>query len=146
MRNKLQKSPIPAAPGFVSPRVCLVDMGTVRAVRGVDAETVVKWVGNGTHPNFLRWVFNIGRKSDGIRSLRFWREEIFGTVDKWGEPALTIERILGQRQTFWRGELEIQWTASAVLIMNLIRAGEITEESSGISRQSLTDFLKRRLQ
>jgi hypothetical protein len=132
---------------LASSRVRLVNIGTVRAVRGCDAETVLKAVGDITHPHFLRWVFNVAVKSSGrIRDLRFWKDELCGTADKWAKPETVIDRILGDRGSFPRGEIEVEWTINATTISKLVRAGEIDEVSHRLTRASLAAFLKRRLQ
>ena len=80
------------------------------------------------------------------RELRFWRDEIIGNVDKWAEPEIVIGKILGDRKSFPRTEIEIQWTMSAISISQLVRDGEITEANHELTRASLAAFLKRRLQ
>ena len=131
----------------VSPRIIFVTLGVVRAMRGCDAESVLNSVGDATHPKFLRWVFDVspvtGRKA---RELRFWKEEIYGNADKWAAPQTIIPQILGARQSFPRGEIEVQWVVNATTIGRLIRAGELMEASGGITRASLAAFLERRLQ
>ncbi len=132
---------------LISPRVRLVNIGTVSTIRGCDAEAVLRSVADSTHPKFLRWVFNIAQKSSGrIRDLRFWKDELCGDVDKWAEPENIIEKILGDRQSFPRGEIEVQWTVSATTMSTLVRSGEITEVNHKLTRASLAAFLKRRLQ
>jgi hypothetical protein len=118
----------------------------VRAVRGCDARTVLKSVGDATHPNFIRWAFDVAVKPARTRELRFWKDEIFGNVDKWAEPKIVIGKILGHRKSFPRAEIEIQWTLSPISISHLVRAGEITEANHELTRDSLAAFLERRLQ
>ena len=130
----------------INPRVRLVDIAIVRSVRGCDAESVLASVCDLTHPQCLRWVFNISQRPTGIRNLRFWADEILGPVDKLAEPDDIIEKILPRRPAFPRTEIEIQWTVSAWTISRLVRAGEITETNHRLSRASLAEFLKRRLQ
>lgn len=130
----------------VSARVKLVNISMVRAVRGCDALTVLKSVGDATHPKFLRWVFDVAVKPARTRELRFWKDEISGDVDKWAEPEIIIGKILGERKSFPRTEIEIQWTMSAITISHLVRAGEIAEVNHQLTRASLAEFLKRRLQ
>jgi hypothetical protein len=137
---------------FISPRVRLVSIGMVRTIRGCDADTVLKCVEDATHPNFLRWVFNVAVKPAGIRNLRFWRDELAGNVDKWAEPKTVIEKILGDRHSFPRRELAASWSLSRVTISRLVRAGELVEvagrkgQAREVTRASLAAFLKRRLQ
>ena len=129
-----------------SSRVKLVGISTVRAIRGCNAEMVLKSIGDATHPNFIRWAFDVAVKPARTRELRFWLEEICGAVDKWAEPEIVIGKILGDRKSFPRTEIEIQWTMSAITISHLVRAGEITEVNHKLMRASLAAFLERRLQ
>jgi hypothetical protein len=132
---------------LTSPRVCLVDIGVVRAARGCDAESVLKCVCDSTHPKFLRWVFNIAVKPAGkIRELRFWKDELTGEVNKWDEPKSVIAKILGTVGSFPRGEIEVQWTITAQTVSRLVRAGELAEVNHKLTRASLAAFLERRLQ
>lgn len=131
----------------VSARCVLVPLETVRIQRGCDAESVLRTVGDATHPRFLRWVFNLGVNRLGdIRELRFWKDEVAGIADPWAEPETAIELILGKRETFPRGEIEVAWTINATTIGRLIRAGELEESNHKLTRASLAAFLKRRLQ
>jgi hypothetical protein len=129
-----------------SSRVKLVGINTVRAIRGCNAEMVLKSVGDATHPNFIRWAFDVAVKPARTRELRFWMDEICGAVDKWAEPEIVIGKILGDRKSFPRTEIEIQWTMSAITISHLVRAGEIAEVNHQLTRASLAAFLERRLQ
>jgi hypothetical protein len=142
----LNKSTTRNVPIEVSARVKLVTISMVRAVRGCDARTVRKSVGDAMHPNFIRWAFDVAGKPARNRELRFWKDEIFGDVDKWAEPAIVIGKILGDRKSCPRTEIEIQWTMSAISISHLVRAGEFTEVNHELTRSSLAAFLKRRLQ
>ena len=131
----------------ISARTTLLDLYTVRVARGCDAESVRNCVGDATHPGFLRWVFNVAIKRDGgKRELRFWKDEICDTVDKWAAPQLVISKILGTRRSYPRGEIEIQWTINATTISRLVRAGELAEVNRELTRESLAGFLERRLQ
>jgi hypothetical protein len=137
----------------VSARCTLVTLEFVRNLRGCDAESVRNCVGDATHPNFLRWVFNLAVKPAGeIRELRFWKSEILGPTDKWAQPAAAIAQILGARETFPRGEIEVAWTINATTISRLVRTGEIEESPCRtghhrrLTRRSLAAFLARRLQ
>jgi hypothetical protein len=130
----------------LSPRVKLVGISVVRAVRGCDAHTVRKSVCDSTHPNFIRWVFDVAGKPARNRDLRFWKDEVFGQADAWMPAEDAIKRILGSRRTFPRGEIEVQWTINAMTISRLVRAGELTEVNHELTRASLAAFLERRLQ
>jgi hypothetical protein len=131
----------------ISARIALVDLGAVRISRGCDADSVLNCIGDATHPKFLRWVFNVAVNPAGkTRELRFWKDELTGEVNKWVEPKSVIEKILGSRRSFPRGEIEVQWTVNSVTISRLVRAGELAEVNHELTRASLAAFLKRRLQ
>ena len=131
----------------ISPRIVFVTLGVVRAALGCTAESVLKSVGDATHPHFLRWVFDVSPATDRrARELRFWKEELLGKADKWAAPQTIIPQILGTRKNFPRGEIEVQWVVNATTIGRLIRAGELAETEQGVTRASLAAFLERRLQ
>jgi hypothetical protein len=133
----------------ISARSALITLETVRIMRGCDAETILDAVGIATHPRFLRWIFDVSAKQGGkIRELRFWKDELTdaASVSKWAEPKHMIPRILGNRRSFPRGEIEVQWTINAMTISRLVRAGELTEVNRELTRASLAAFLERRLQ
>lgn len=130
----------------ISPRIVFFTLGIVRSVRGCDAETVLNSVGDATHPHFLRWVFNVAVKPGGRHDLRFWKNEIWGSAGKWAEPGNVIAQILGGRQSFPRGEIEVQWVLTSTTLSRLIRAKELAEENGELPRASLAAFLERRLQ
>jgi len=131
----------------VSARCTLVTLEFVRNLRGCDAETVRAAVGDATHPKFLRWVFDLAVRPDGLkRELRFWKQDILGAADGWMEPAAAIALILGSKERFARGEMEVAWTVHPTTISRLIRAGEIIEVNNKLTRASLAAFLERRLQ
>jgi hypothetical protein len=151
--NGNPKSNLPPRPEFfINQRVQLVGINMVRTIRGCDAVTVLKCVEDATRPNFLRWVFNVAVKPAGIRHLRFWKDELGGTVDKFADPKTVIEKILGDRRSIPRGELAARWSLSRVTISRLVRAGELVEvagrkgQARELTRASLAAFLKRRLQ
>jgi len=154
-------SAAPAPAWSFSPRVCLVPVSLVRALRGCDADRAISGVGDPRHPQFLRWVFDVAARPGRTRELRFWKEEILAhhaagwrppvgsrntPSDKSCPPSVAIARILGNRPDFRRGEIEVQWTMSRVTVLALIRAGEITEVNHRLTRASLAEFLERRLQ
>ena len=140
---------IPESDTVISPRVTLVDLNTVRTLRGCDAQSVLASVADATHPQFLRWVFNLAVDEGDIRrrTLRFWRDEVVDTdMDKGTEPAQAIQRILGRRPRFRRIDIEIAWTLNASTIARFVRAGEIAEQDHHLTRDSLAGFLERRLE
>ena len=127
-------------------RCIFVSLDVLRAVRGCDAETILETVGDATHPNFMRWVFNMAVNPAARRELRFWVPEVSGGMDKWAAPATVIDQILGRRKGFPRGEIEIAWGLNATTIGRLVSAGEIVELNHQLTRDSLAAFLERRLQ
>ena len=147
-----------ALPLEISARASLITLEAVRIARGCDAESVLNCVGDATHPKFLRWVFNVALLADGqIRELRFWKDEVIGQLNdgahgvtrptsKWAEPAVVIGKILGERRTFPRGEIEIAWCVNATTIGRLVRIRELAEHNRQLTRASLAAFLERRLQ
>jgi hypothetical protein len=136
-----------ALPLEVSARCTLVTLEFVRNLRGCDAQSVRASVADATHPQCLRWAFDLAVRPDGLkRELRFWKEDALGCADRWLEPAVAIGRILGARERFARGEIEVAWTVHPTTIGRLLRAGEITEVNHKLTRASLAAFLERRLQ
>lgn len=144
-----------ALPLEVSARCSLVTLEFVRNLRGCDAESVLNCVGDATHPKFLRWVFNVAvdEGDERRRELRFWKDEVIaGSAVLSAEPrpgkdtSTVVDKILGARQWFPRGEVEVQWTVNAATIMRLVRVRELIEVNRQITRGSLVSFLKRRLQ
>ncbi len=129
----------------ISARSALITLEAVRIARGCDAESVLNCVGDATHPKFLRWVFDLAIGKE-IRNLRFWKDELTGDVEKWCEPSVTVSKILGDRQAFPRGEIEILFTTHSAPITRLVRAGELVEVNRQLTRASLAAFLERRLQ
>ena len=127
----------------VSARTVLLDLQSVRAAHGLDAESVEAMVQAGE----LQWVFDISLLHDAGRAeLRFWTKEVVAP-----ETTLTlrlrdvVQSILGNAATITRGELERQWVCSHVHVMRLIKQGEIELlTASKISRPSLVNFLTRR--
>lgn len=135
-----------------SARTTLVDVQAVRAIRGIDAETVIAMLDNALHPGHLKFVFDLGQAGSPVRPaatrrrcLRFWIAEIVApeftarlTIDE------ALDSIIGARETWRRGEVEMQWVASAQQISKLIRNGELAEEGNRILGASLRNFLRRR--
>jgi hypothetical protein len=141
----------------ISARCSLVTLEFVRNVRGCDAETVLNCVADATHPKCLRWVFNLAvdASDERRRELRFWKDEVLASnvdlapgikLSPFAPVDQVINRILGERRNFPRGEIEVQWTIHSSTIARLIRNGELTEVSHYITRDSLAAFLTRRLQ
>ena len=132
----------------LSARTILVDLQSVRAARGLDAESIIAMVDNARHPDHLRFVFNVGLGE--ARELRFWTTEIIApeSVTHLGRDEV-INLILGQRETFRRSEIEIQWVISALHISNLVKSGQLLETKEGptrgrLLRSCLANFLRSR--
>lgn len=77
----------------------LVEIGTVRAVRRVDADTIHDEVDEGKY----RWVWNVSALRGEIRELRFWTRELHepAAVANLSVPEV-VNQILGP-QAEWRG-------------------------------------------
>lgn len=125
----------------LSPRVQLVTVSTVCAVRGVQPESVFSMVDDATSSRHIRFAFNVAQ-GPSIRDLRFWINELRA-------PALVkrltvqdaIARILPGRPTFRRSEIEIAWQLSSNLLTDLIRSNFLKCEHGRFSRSALDGFL-----
>lgn len=121
----------------------LVNLHFVRAAKALTSERVFELVDSGR----LRWVFNVSPVGKKLRDLRFLAEEVVGSLNCAG---LTVDDalgfILGHKQTFRPGEIETQWIVSHQTIMRLRKAGEIEQINGCLTRASLAEFLRRRLQ
>lgn len=131
--------------GYVtfSPRIKLVTLSTVRAVRGTDAETAINMVDNFLHEKHIRFAFNIGLHLGGsARDFRFFATEIVAPelVKKFTIEEAIVE-ILGNKDRLTRTETEIAWTASATQIGRLIKAGFLELKGNYLTRASLEAFL-----
>jgi len=125
----------------IAARTVFVDLGTVRAALGVDAESVLAKVDAGE----LRWVFDIGIGTEK-RELRFWARELIapGLCEALNLDQALIQ-ILNGGVTIRRGEIERQWVVSHVTVMRWIREGLVFQYAPGqIARESLARFLKER--
>lgn len=124
----------------ISARTILVDLNTVASSLGFDNESVTAMVDNATHPEHLRWVFNVGLGE--ARELRFWTAEIVARdMVKHFSIEDVIAQILGSRELFRRSEIEVHWRISAQHIKNLIAAGRLVETGNRLLRTSLVKFL-----
>jgi hypothetical protein len=125
----------------ISHRVRLVTTATVCAARGVDAEAVGMMVDDVLNERHIRFAFNVST-GRAVRELRFFIDEIKA-------PALTrkftihdvIARILGSRDVFRRGELELGWQMSSNLLSHLIRQNFLKTERGRLMRSTLQAFL-----
>lgn len=124
-----------------NPRVRLVTIPTVSAIRGVSAEAVAYMVDDALHPQHLRFAFHIGLGS-AVRELRFY-------VDELTAPAMVrnftaqdvVARVLGGRPSFRRAEIELAWTCSSNLLTRLIRANLLKLDRGRLLRSDLEAFL-----
>jgi|SRR5579859_2607684 len=135
-----------STPSFnVSGRIMLVPLRAVRAHFGSDAETVLRRVDDATRHDHLRWVFNLSAAKGHRRELRFWVREIVAPK-MCGRLTLgqVVDLILGRRQNFRRGELEIEWVCNSTTITSLLRASALSLHGSTVPRHSLESFLRTR--
>lgn len=124
-------------------KTALVDLQTVRAVRGLNAIGVLALVDSGQ----FRFVWDVSPVVNQIPCLRFLADEIFQPDKCAGLTAETaLELVLGYKQTFTPGEIERQWVVCHQTIMRLRHAGEIERVNGRLTRASLAAFLQRRLQ
>ena len=125
----------------VAGRIAFVTLATVRSRFGCAAETVLRRVDDATRPDHLRWVFNLSAAEGHRRELRFWVREIVAP-ESCGRLTLAqvVDLILGRRQNFRRGELEIEWVCHPSTITGLLRAKALSLEASTIPRSSLANL------
>jgi hypothetical protein len=74
----------------INTRTVLVDTNTVRAARGVDADSVLA----ATDAGELRWVWDVSAAAAAerrVRELRFWAREV---IMPEGTRGLTLEQVL----------------------------------------------------
>lgn len=135
----------------LSQRTALVTVDTARAVRGVDAETILAEVDCGG----LAWAFDIGRQPGGSdvdrrRELRIWAPCLDATgAQPEGGARAVLDQVIGTHRGTLRGsEVERLLCCSAAHVKALHESGELRGEIVGrtrhITRESLAEFLKRR--
>jgi hypothetical protein len=130
----------------LSARTVLVTTATLRAVRGVDADTVTAWVEAGAY----RWVFNVSAGDEGKRDLRFWAKEMIAPELCPADPAEAVAEILGTHSPRWRGtEVAQLLLISRPQVLDLRRChaltGEIVGSTFHTTTAALTAFLLSRL-
>ena len=126
-------------------RVVLVDVYLVRAHFGCTAENIFRRVDDATRPDHLRWVFNLSVGKGRRRNLRFWLRELIEPETCAGLTlGQVVDLILGRRQNFRRGELEVEWVCNASLFTRLIHARALILHGTTIPRQALANFLRAR--
>lgn len=132
----------------IGTEVSLVDLQTIRAIRGLDAESVLALIDAGR----IRWVWDVSLPNSARRELRFLTAEARGeAVSVTASRAQAIDLAIGvppTRQRVRAAEIEQRWVVSNQTVMRLGRAGEITVEMEGhtkwVRRDSLARFLARR--
>lgn len=138
------RNPQRALPLAVPASTPLVDLNAVRAVRGVDADTILADVDEGR----LRWVWNVAAQPGEIRELRFWTLEV-NLPDSVRRVTLeqVTDLILGARAE-WRGpeiaQLLIVSRPTVHRLQHELKAARV----GGVlkcQRSGLADFFKRRL-
>lgn len=128
----------------IAQRTALVTVDTARAVRGVDAESILLEIEDGRIP----WVFDIGSRDTQRRELRIWARALDGVGATLSAHAV-IEEIIGTRRDTLRGsEVERLLLCSAQLVKQLHEtrelAGELVGHTRHLRRDSLAAFLQRR--
>lgn len=131
----------------ISQRTVLVTLDMVRAVRGVDADTITAQVDAGE----LRWVWDVSTGEGAIRELRFWAKEIIAPEFCAGLKATkAVAEILGSDRARWRGvEIAQLLLVSRPQIFRLHESGElrgaVVSGTLYVDRAALEKFLARRL-
>jgi hypothetical protein len=146
-----------------SARCVLVPTEVAADILGEENEVVNDLAFDGSKPDHLRFVFDIGL-SDKRSELRFWKTEIVelrlsGTANNGSGTATplapatcrrftirnAIAEILGAREYISRGELGIQWRISSNHLTNLIRDGDLKSPNGArLPRPDLENFLLKR--
>jgi hypothetical protein len=119
-------------------RTALVTVDTARAVRGVDAESILAEIDDGRIP----WVWDIAMPGADRRELRFWGPALEdpGTADQ--AEADVLASILGTTRPTLRGaEIEVRLLCSAPHVKRLHEAGELVGLLVGHTRHIRTDSL-----
>jgi hypothetical protein len=121
-------------------------MDVVRAVLGVDSNTVCSMVESGK----LAWVFDISAGKNSLRELRFWTRELIEPEFCRMSAGRALQLIMGKSRQRWRGtEIEQLLLCSRASILRWNRAGDLPGETRGhtfwTTREALSAFLKSRL-
>ena len=129
----------------IAQRTALVTVDTARAVRGVDAESIIAEIEDGS----IRWAFNIATADAARRELRIWAPCLGNAEHPTRNPEQVIAEIIGtQRETLRGAEVERLLLCSAQLVKLLHEGGELRGELVGhtrhLRRDSLAAFLRRR--
>lgn len=129
--------------------VALVDVYTVCASLGVEAETVATMVDIGDLP----WAFDISCGSRAVRELRIWRTSLTEPERAKGVPlGEVIQDVIGchlAEDEVRAARIEKRWLVSTRTILRHRMKGEISGRVSGhtlwLTRLSLVEFLTRRV-
>jgi len=131
---------------WLNRRTVLVTTDVLRAVRGVDAESIYDAVDNFR----LRWVFNISTDPAKVRELRFWaKEAIAPEFTQRLKLAGVMTQILGPDRARWSGsEIQQLLLVSRPTVMRLHRhgvlPGKVVRRTFWTTRQELEHFLQKR--
>jgi hypothetical protein len=110
----------PAAKGkAMNVRIRFAGLGTVRALKGCNAETVFKLLESGK----WRWVFNVARKGASKRELRFLWDEL---ANPQAYRNLSLSEVINDilppgRPTYTPGEMVQCFMLSRTSLMRLRR-------------------------
>lgn len=133
-------------------RTVLVDMATVRAHLGVDADTVAARIESGE----LRWVFDLalGLKPPGPkgkkRELRFWSRELIAPETCPDNERDALAAILGNHSLGWRGtEIATLLLVSRPTVRKMVAGnfleGVVVKKTIRSTTEALANFLALRL-
>jgi len=132
----------------VHQRTVLVTVDTVRAARGVDADTILGQVDAGE----LRWAWDVSAGKGEVRELRLWAREIIAPeACAKLTAAAVVSSVIGSDKARWRGtELAQLLLVSRPHIKALADAkelpGQIAAGTLWVARAALEKFLTTRLQ
>ena len=125
----------------VSSRTVLVGPGVARMRFGGDADAILAKIEAGQ----IQWAFDISATGARKRQWRVWIKELIVPEQtsnlNLGEA---LAEILGTRNSFPRGEIEVRWVLSHVHLIELLRLNELALVGKEISAASLKQFLTRR--
>jgi hypothetical protein len=125
----------------LSQRTVLVDVNSVRAALGIDADSVSAKIDNGE----LQWVFDVSTSRTKIRELRFWAREVIAPESV---AFLSLSKVISQivpqsRDWFHGSEIAHLLLISRPTLMLLSGElkGEIINHSLRVKRTALEKFL-----
>ncbi|HEV2329219.1 MAG TPA: hypothetical protein VGY56_10565 [Verrucomicrobiae bacterium] len=136
----------------ISARAVLSGIEFPHNIFGQDNETIAARVFDARPKNHdhIRFVFDVGLGNTRTE-LRFWNTEILEHANgiAVGQScrsekftiAQAIAEILGQRESYSRAEIGIQWSMSSRHLTDLIRATVIKQTGARLMRGDLANFL-----